>query len=37
MRSGQTIVTFIKEKKKGTPPWYEIVGRHPKDIVSHGL
>jgi hypothetical protein len=23
--------------KKGTPPWYEIVGRHPKDSVSHGL
>jgi hypothetical protein len=19
-----------KEKKKGTPPWYEIVGRHPR-------
>jgi hypothetical protein len=26
-----------KEKKKGTPPWYVIVGRHPKDLVSHGL
>jgi hypothetical protein len=23
--------------KKGTPPWYENVGRHPKDLVSHGL
>jgi hypothetical protein len=23
--------------KKGTPPWYEIVGRHLKDSVSHGL
>jgi hypothetical protein len=29
---------FKKKKiKKGTPPWYEIVGRHPKDSVSHGL
>jgi hypothetical protein len=24
-------------RKKGTPPWYEIVGRHPKDSVSQGL
>jgi hypothetical protein len=27
----------FKKKKKGTPPWYEIVGMHPKDSVSHGL
>jgi hypothetical protein len=26
-----------KKGKKGTPPWYGIVGRHPKDSVSHGL
>jgi hypothetical protein len=28
---------FKKKKEKGTPPWYEIVGRHPKDLISHGL
>jgi hypothetical protein len=40
MGVGQTIITSKtkkKERKKGTPPWYEIVGRHPKDLVSHGL
>jgi hypothetical protein len=26
-----------KKREKGTPPWYDIVGRHPKDLVSHGL
>jgi hypothetical protein len=26
-----------KEKKKGTPPWYVNVGRHPMESVSHGL
>jgi hypothetical protein len=26
-----------KEKKKGTPPWYVIVGGHPMESVSHGL
>jgi hypothetical protein len=26
-----------KENKKGTPPWYVKVGRHPMESVSHGL
>jgi hypothetical protein len=26
-----------RKKEKGTPPWYEKVGGHPKDSVSHGL
>jgi hypothetical protein len=35
--SWQTIETSKKKEKKGTPPWYVVVGRHPKDSVSHGL
>jgi hypothetical protein len=27
----------VKEKKKGTPPWYVKVGGHPMESVSHGL
>jgi hypothetical protein len=26
-----------KKEKKGTPPWYEKVGGHPMESVSHGL
>jgi hypothetical protein len=28
---------ILKEKKKGTPPWYVNVGGHPMEKVSHGL
>jgi hypothetical protein len=26
-----------RKEKKGTPPWYVIVGGHPMESVSHGL
>jgi hypothetical protein len=28
---------ILKEKKKGTPPWYVNVGGHPMESISHGL
>jgi hypothetical protein len=28
---------ILKEKKKGTPPWYMNVGGHPIESVSYGL
>jgi hypothetical protein len=26
-----------KKERKGTPPWYQNVGGHPIESVSHGL
>jgi hypothetical protein len=34
---GFAIFHIVLFQKKGTPPWYVKIGRHPMESVSHGL